>query len=234
VVALLAAENWMNEDLIGHLDLPQVMPTMAWLSTRRLPAFFAQALGGTHKPIGGGRQTAVMAIFGLLPFQGFDALLQGVDQPFEDVHTLLPRTNGDDGLFEPFAQVLIRLLRLFQLGIFVLQRFAQCPILSSQLVQFFIFRHAATLADCPSFRNCIALLNSYIITLPLQSAIIRGCHARMLLHDWKGMPEPIELKHREVLPLTVVDKSDISPTRLTAWQTRRILASRGVLLSSHF
>ena len=50
-----------------------------------------------------------MAIFGLLPFQGFDALLQRVDQPFEDFHALVLRANGHDGLFEPFAQVLIRL-----------------------------------------------------------------------------------------------------------------------------
>ena len=30
-----------------------------------------------------------MAIFGLVPFEGFDALLQRVDQPFEDFHALL-------------------------------------------------------------------------------------------------------------------------------------------------
>src|SRR5260221_3638681 len=162
LLAVFAAEDGMNEHLIGRLHLPQVMPTMALLPTRRLPAFFPQALGGTHKPIGGGRQTAVMAIFGLLPFQGFDALLQRVDQPFEDVHTLLPSADGDDGLFESFSQLLNRLVRLFQLFVFVPQRFTQGRLLRSELVQFFGFRQPATLADCPSFRNCIALLNSYV------------------------------------------------------------------------
>ena len=79
-----------------------------------------------------------MAIFGLLPFEGFDALLQSVDQPFEDVHVLLPRANGDDGLFEPFAQVLIRLARLFQFCVSVPQCFAQGCILLSELFEFFI------------------------------------------------------------------------------------------------
>ena len=42
-----------------------------------------------------------MTIFGLLPFEGVDALVESLDQPFEDLHALLPRANGDDGLFEP-------------------------------------------------------------------------------------------------------------------------------------
>src|SRR5260370_35335167 len=73
LLAVFAAEDGMNEHLIGRLHLPQVMPTMSWLSTRLLAPLCAQALGRTHKPIGGGRQTAVMAIFGLLPLQGVDA-----------------------------------------------------------------------------------------------------------------------------------------------------------------
>src|SRR6266851_556005 len=148
VLAMLAAEDWMNDDLIRRLHLPQVMPTMSWLSTGLLAALLSQALGRTHKTIGGGRQTAIMAIFGLLPFQGVDALLQSLDQPFENFHALVLRAKGDDGLFEPFAQVLIRLLRLFQLCVFGLQRFAQCPILSSELFEFFILCHAATLPNC--------------------------------------------------------------------------------------
>jgi hypothetical protein len=36
-----------------------------------------------------------------------------------------------------------------------------------------------------------------------------------------------------VLTLTVVDNSDLSPNRLTAWQTHRILASRVALPSPH-
>jgi hypothetical protein len=131
VLALLAADDWMNEDLIRHLHLPEVMPTMSWLSTGLLAALVSQALGRTDKTIRGGRQTAIMTVFGLLPFEGFDALLQSVDQPFEDLHTLLPRANRDDGLFEPFAQILIRLVRLFQLFVFALQCVAQCRILLS-------------------------------------------------------------------------------------------------------
>lgn len=59
------------------------------------------------------------------------------------------RANGDDGLFEPFAQVLIRLPRLFQLFVFAPQCAAQGYFLASQLFEFFILRHAATLADLP-------------------------------------------------------------------------------------
>ena len=40
--------------------------------------------------------------------------------------------------------------------------------------------------------------------------------------------------NRAVLPLTMVDNSDFSPTRLTALRTRLILPSQGVLLSPHF
>src|SRR6266566_2315526 len=82
------------------------MPTMSCLSTGLLAARFAQALGRTYKPIGGGRQIAIMAIFGLLPLERFEALLQRVDQPLELCHALLLQANGDEGLFEPFAQVL--------------------------------------------------------------------------------------------------------------------------------
>ena len=88
-----------------------------------------------------------MAIFGLLPFEGFDALVQRVDQPFEGFHALLLRLNGHDSLFEPFAQVVIGFLRLFQLFVFASQPFAQDRFLGPELFQFFIFRHAATLAD---------------------------------------------------------------------------------------
>lgn len=66
-----------------------------------------------------------MAIFGLLPFEAFDAFSQRVDQPFKGFDALLLSVNGSDGLFEPFAQVLIRLVRLFQLFVFAPQPFAQ-------------------------------------------------------------------------------------------------------------
>src|SRR5262249_45835933 len=63
----LLSDEWkMNEYLIGRLDLPQVMPTLTWLSARLIAALVPQALGRTHKPIGGGRQTAIMVIFALV------------------------------------------------------------------------------------------------------------------------------------------------------------------------
>ena len=79
-----------------------------------------------------------MAIFGLSPFQGFDALLLRVDQPFEGFDVSLQGLNRLDSFFESFTEVLIRLAGLFQLFIFALQPFAQCLILRSELVQFFI------------------------------------------------------------------------------------------------
>ncbi len=77
----------------------------------------------------------IMAVFGLLSFEGFDALVL--------------RVNGHDGLFEPFAQVLIRLVRLFQLFVFALQEFVQDYFLRfrSELFEFFILRHASTVAN---------------------------------------------------------------------------------------
>src|SRR2546421_3053314 len=117
VVTLLATEDGMNEHLIGRLDLPQVMATMAFLAAWFLPALCAQALGGTHKTVRRGRQTAIMAIFGQPPFESFDALLLGGDQPLEGFDALLLRLNGSDGFFESFAQGLIGLVHLLQLFI---------------------------------------------------------------------------------------------------------------------
>ena len=75
----------------------------------------------------------IMAVFGLLSFEGFDALLL--------------RVNGHDGLFEPFAQVLIRLVRLFEFFIFASQPFAQDYVLGPELFEFFILGHAPTVAN---------------------------------------------------------------------------------------
>jgi hypothetical protein len=66
----------MNEHFIGRLYLLKVMSAMTLLPTRLLPALLAQALGGTHKAIGGRRQTPIVTIFGLLPLERFHALLQ--------------------------------------------------------------------------------------------------------------------------------------------------------------
>ena len=102
-----------------------------------------------------------MAIFGLLPFEGFDALQERVNQPFKGFHLLLLRLNGHDGFFEPFAQVLIGLVQLVELFVFPRQPCTQDRFLSSQLFQLFVFRHATTLADCTSSCNCKPHMNSY-------------------------------------------------------------------------
>ena len=161
VLAVRTCDDGMNEHLIRRLDLPQMMSTMAFLSAWFLAAFVPQALGEPHKPIGGGRQTTIMAIFGQLPFEGFDVLLLRGDQPLEVVDTLVQGLQGHNGLLEPFAQVLIRLAGLLQFVVFALQRFTQGCLLGSQLFQFVVFAHAATLADGSSSRNCMTHLNSY-------------------------------------------------------------------------
>jgi len=63
----------------------------------------------------------------------------------EDALSLMAK--GDDGLFESFAQVLIRLLRLLQFFVFVMSCCAQGRLLSSELFEFFFQGHAATLAN---------------------------------------------------------------------------------------
>ena len=90
-----------------------------------------------------------MAIFGLLPFKGFDALVQCVNEPFKGFDVLVLRLNGHDGLFKPFPQALIGLLRLCQCFVFASQGFQQGALLGSQLVEFFILGHAPTLPDLP-------------------------------------------------------------------------------------
>ena len=130
---------------------------------------------------------ALMAICGLLPCEGVEALLQTFDQPFEDLHTLLAPTNGQHGLFEPFAQVLLGLLRLFQCFIFAPQGFVQGILPGSQLFQFFVCRQMATLADCPSSRNCLALLNSSLFLYTIYRVI--GCSS--------GKDEATSVEERE-------------------------------------
>jgi glycine/D-amino acid oxidase-like deaminating enzyme len=53
-------------------------------------------------------------------------------------------------------------------------------------------------------------------------------------HLAKAGVKRVVVVERQVQRLTAVDNSDISPTRLTALETRLILASQGVLPSLHF
>ena len=128
-----------------------------------------------------------MAIFGLLPFERFDALLQRVDQSFEAFDVLLLKVNSLDRLFEPFTQVLIRLTQLFQLVVFAMPCCTQGRILLSQVFQFFFTCHAATLADCSSSRNCLALLNRYGFYSDPSPPSYRRSSPLQLLH---GVSEP--------------------------------------------
>jgi hypothetical protein len=71
VLTRLTAFDTMHEHLIGKLDLLEVMPTMPHLATRFLAAGLSQTLRRANKAIGGRRQAAVVAVFGLLPLQFF-------------------------------------------------------------------------------------------------------------------------------------------------------------------
>jgi hypothetical protein len=57
--------------------------------------------------------------------------------------------NSHDGLFESFAYDLFLLLELMHLFVSAPQRFAPNGFLGSQLVEFFVLGHAATLAELP-------------------------------------------------------------------------------------
>lgn len=76
VLAVLTTLDGMNEHLIGRLYLLEMIPPMLHLA-----ALVPQALWGTHKTIGGRRQTALVAIFGLLPFERSHVLVQGPEWP---------------------------------------------------------------------------------------------------------------------------------------------------------
>ncbi len=66
----------------------------------------------------------------------------------------------------------------------------------------------------------------------LEEPALRYEHA--LMDQFAASPEGQAIKETGVLPHSVVDNSDFSPTRLTAWETRLMLASQGVLPSPHF
>jgi len=103
LVAMLTAEDWMNEDFIGRLYLLEMMSAMSLLPTGLLAALFPQALERANKTIRGGRQAAMMTIFGKLSFQRFDTLLLKADQPFEGLDLLMLGFKSADCLFESFS-----------------------------------------------------------------------------------------------------------------------------------
>ena len=79
VLTVLAVFDRVDDYRIGSLRHLQRAPWMISLSSRLLAAFLAQALGLPMKAIRGGRQVAVVAIFGLLRFQYAQTLSQPRD-----------------------------------------------------------------------------------------------------------------------------------------------------------
>src|SRR5260221_10781905 len=79
VLTVLALFDRVAGGRIGGLRHLQRSPWMISLSSRLLAAFLAQALGLPMKAIRGGRQVAVVAIFGLLRFQYAQTLSQPRD-----------------------------------------------------------------------------------------------------------------------------------------------------------
>jgi hypothetical protein len=123
-LALLTAFHAMHHHLIETRREQQRFAGVALLTTRLLPAFFAQTLGLTAETIRGGGQVAIVAIFGQLlllpaqfPLQQRDLLLLSIDQCLLQADRFLLQT----GLL------------------------SQQPILVSQVDQFFFCRHALTL-----------------------------------------------------------------------------------------
>ncbi|GCE15591.1 hypothetical protein KTT_54500 [Tengunoibacter tsumagoiensis] len=108
LVAAGTGSNLMDQDLIGSFDLAQGMPFVPWLASGFFAALLAQRFGYPHKAIRGGRQTTVMAVFGLLPLKRLETLLLKSNDPFQILDLLLERLNGMDGLPQPFSQGLVR------------------------------------------------------------------------------------------------------------------------------
>ena len=84
------ADDGIHDHLIGALTPHQCRSGVTFLSTRLLPALLAQAPGLPHEAVGGRGQVTVVTVFGLLLFQGLEALLQLRDQ-FISLGQLLPQ-----------------------------------------------------------------------------------------------------------------------------------------------
>jgi hypothetical protein len=141
-------------DLIGAGGERQARSRVSWLPARFLLALGAQAFGLVSKPIRGGGQVAIVAIFG-------QPILQGLQLLTQVVHPLMVMLEQG---------ILLRQHHLLLLDEFVSLRqlFAQNPILFSQSVQFFFDRHGLTLLGLTPFGKSPADLASYLI---LQSIV---------------------------------------------------------------
>jgi hypothetical protein len=148
------------DDLIWRGRELQAGSPVSWLPSRLLPAPLAQAFRFAHKPIRGGRQVAIVAIFRESVSQGFQLLAQAAQ--------LLPVVL-DHG-------VLLRQQRLLLLDSFIplRQLLPQTLILFSQRDQFFFDRHALTLLALTLFGKSPAHLGSY------PTVMILSTHAHMM------------------------------------------------------
>ncbi len=72
----------------------------------------------THKPIGRGRQVAVVAIFGLLSRQRFHPVVEHRDLPLQVLRVLLQASDGLDGFCQRFTQDLFLLLKKLHFLVF--------------------------------------------------------------------------------------------------------------------
>src|SRR5260221_275260 len=79
VLGVLAVFDRVDDHRIGSVRHLQRASWMISLSSRLIAAFLAQALGMPMKAIRGGRQVAVVAIFGRLRFQYAETLSQPRD-----------------------------------------------------------------------------------------------------------------------------------------------------------
>jgi len=148
VLASFAPFYLLLDDLIWRRRELQAQSWVSWLPSRLLLALWAQAFRFAPKPIRGGGQVAIVAIFREPALQGFHLLAQAA-------HLLTMVL--DQG-------VLFRQQRLLLLDDFVSLRqlFSQHLILFSQICKFFFDCHALTLLGLAPFGKSPAHLGSYL------------------------------------------------------------------------
>jgi hypothetical protein len=137
VLASFAPLDQQAGDLIGRRRELQAGSWMSWLPSRFLLALGAQAFRFACKPIRGGRQVAIVAIFRKPVLQGFQLLAQAA-------HLLTVVLDQGMLLREHLLLLLDDFISLRQL-------FSQHLILFSQIGKFFFDRHALTLLGLALF-----------------------------------------------------------------------------------
>jgi hypothetical protein len=147
LLARFTALDLQLGDLIRGAGERQARSRVSYLPTRWLLALLAQAFWLASKPIGGGGQVAIMAIFGEPVLQGFQVLAQAA-------HLLALLLDDRVVLGEQGLLLLDQFVSLRQL-------LPQSLILFAQPDQFFFNRHALTLLALPPFGKSPADLGCY-------------------------------------------------------------------------